>query len=318
MKRLKHLLGYIYLFIREYGYDARRFISGSLIDGYNKTQSRFLGRITLHAHALEKGIAMPNRRYNFGENNLRILMELCNEYADKGFDVERTQFVNAVEIILEYAKIHKENNVNLPNDILESIDNIAKRFPHISTSSQPVVAKDEMFRRGDFRYVAHHRHSVRNFVGVIDEYSLKNALELANTSPSSCNRQQCRVHVVNDRELMMKILKIQQGNRGFGASADKLLVITADVSSYNGFRERNSPYVDGGIFVMNLLYALQYYGIAACTLNCCFSAEDDKEMCKLLHTKDAFIAVIAIGGCNEEMMVVNSKRIKPEEYIILH
>lgn len=318
MKSLKHFIGYIYLSLKEYGYDARRFVGGSLINGYNKTQSRFLGRITLYAHALEKGVAMPNRRFNFGEKNLQILIGLCNEYADKGFDIKRTQYVSAVEIILEYAKIHKENNVSLPNDISESIDNIAKRFPHVSTSSQPVVTKGEMFFRGDFQYVANHRHSVRNFCGVVDECSLNAALELANTSPSSCNRQQCRVHVVNDKELMMNVLKIQQGNRGFGESADKLLVVTVDVSSYNGLRERNCPYVDGGIFVMNLLYALQYYGIAACTLNCCFSAKDDREMCKLLNTKDAFIAVIAIGGCNDELMVVHSKRIKPEEYIIKH
>jgi len=318
MRRIKHILAYIYLCLREYGYDARRFVNGSMIDGYSKSQARFLGRITLFSHAIEKGIAMPNRRYNFGEKNVMTLIELCNEYADRAFDTDKSQFVNAVEVILEYAEMHKSNGVSLPREISDAVFNVSKRFPHIRPSSQPVVNKGEMFFRGDFKYISTHRHSVRDFSGRVDEDSLNDALAMANTSPSSCNRQQCRVHVVSDRSLLLKILEIQKGSRGFGDSADKLLIVTTDISSYNDLRERNSPYVDGGIFVMNLLYALQYNGIAACTLNCCFSSKDDSDICRLLDIDDALIAIIAIGDCNDTLTVVHSKRIALDEYVTFH
>ena len=48
------------------------------------------------------------------------------------------------------------------------------------------------------------------------------------TAPSACNRQYVRVHSVGDIEMKKAILSLQNGNRGFGENADKLLVVTAD------------------------------------------------------------------------------------------
>jgi hypothetical protein len=317
MRILRHFCGYIYLFIREYGYDAKRFVGGSVINGYNKTEARLLGRITLYAHAIEKGLAMKNMRFNFGERNVAMLISLCLEYSVK-YDTNRTQYVNAVEILLEYDEVHRQNNRKLPLDIQKGIDELKKKHGSISPSHQPSVTKKEMFAHGDFQHVASNRYSVRNFSGPVDAENLEKALAMANLSPSSCNRQQCRIHVIGKGELFDSVLQIQNGNKGFGNTADKLLIVTTDVSSYNGINERNCPFIDGGIFVMHLLYCLQYYGIASCTLNCCFNSNDDKKLSKLLHTNEAFIAIIAIGDCPDELKVVHSQRITPEEYIIRH
>ena len=77
-----------------YAYDAMHFYKHSLSYGIDN-ENKFLGAITLRAHVVEKGITMPNRRYNFGADNLMTLITLCNEYYQKGYNLKRTQFVAA-------------------------------------------------------------------------------------------------------------------------------------------------------------------------------------------------------------------------------
>lgn len=315
---LKEKIAYIYHCLKEYGHDARLFVGNSIIDGYAKKQQRFLAMITLRAHVVEKGLAMPQMRYNFGEENIRTLISLLMEYAELKYDTGKDMYVNAVEAILEYENVHRIHDCQLPADIQDGINQLKALYPDITPSVQPVLTHEEMYYHGDFAYIARHRHSVRNFNGPVNEHDLQSALELAGTAPSACNRQPCRIHVISKGTLFDEITKIQSGNRGFGHLADKLLIVTSDVSGYNSLYERNCPFVDGGIFVMNLLYSLQYYGIAACTLNCCLDAERDKKLRSLLRTNDAFVAVIAIGNCPDNVKVVKSERITSEEYIINH
>lgn len=314
----KDTIRYAYNGMLQYGYDAKRFVFNSLLNGYSEDQQRFLGMITLRAHVVEKGLTMPAMRMNFGEENLRELITLCQEYGRSGYDIAKTLYVNAIEAILEYEQVHMKNNASLPDDIQFGIDNLKALNPKLLSSQQPEYTKDEMYFHGDFAYISSHRHSVRDFVGSVNDDDLQKALEMAGTAPSACNRQPCRIHVIERGSLFDKILEIQTGSRGFGYLADKFLVVTTDLSAYNSLYERNCPFVDGGIFVMNLLYALQYNGIAACTLNCCFGPDRDKALRELLKTKDAFVAFIAIGDCPETVKVAKSRRISPVEYIIKH
>ena len=61
--------------------------------------------------------------------------------------------------------------------------------------------------------------------------------------------------------------------------------------------------------------SLQYYQIAACTLNASFAPKEDSEIKKLLKTKDELIAIIAIGDCPEKINIARSIR-KEKDSII--
>ena len=65
--------------------------------------------------------------------------------------------------------------------------------------------------------------------------------------------------------LFMKALKIQGGFLGY-AMPPVLLLVTSDIRAFMNNGERNEPFVDGGLFSMSLLYALEAYGLAACPL----------------------------------------------------
>lgn len=300
---------------KDYWYDLKCFLDNSMVLDRTSTEERYLSCITLRAHVVEKGLTMPEMRPNFGQANLKELIDYCIGYAKK-YDTNKPLYTSAISVIKEYRQVHEALGVEWPDDINEAIGRIEELFPDTKIDSQLFVSKEGMFYRGNFEYIAHNRHTCRNFSGKVDEDSLKKAVELSQTAPSACNRQPCHVYVVNKGETFDKILTVQHGNRGFGDKADKFLIVTATMETYNGINERHGMYVDGGIYTMNLLYSLQYYGISACTLNCYMSGKEEWEMKSYIGTQDALVSIIAIGDCGEHVKIARSVRRDTKE--ILH
>lgn len=97
-----------------------------------------------------------------------------------------------------------------------------------------------------------------------------------------------------DPEKIATALKIQGGFNGYGMPP-VLLLITSDIRAFMNNGERNEPFVDGGLFSMSLLYALEAYGLAACPLNAMFSLSQDRQTRALLHIPDYELPVIYRG-----------------------
>ena len=132
--------------------------------------------------------------------------------------------------------------------------------------------------------------------------------------------KQLRRHVVSKgSKLFDDILSIQQGNRGFGFLADKLLIVSVDISSYCIIRERMGMFVDGGIYVMNLLYSLHYYNIAACTLNWFYEPIADNKIKSLLGIEsEQVVAILAIGDLPQEFKYAKSDRLDISKVLTIH
>ena len=140
------------------------------------------------------------------------------------------------------------------------------------------------------------------------------------TAPSACNRQHARVHVVDDPALRDRLFALQGGTRGFGADADKVLVVTADLSSVRWGWERHDCYTNGGIFVMNLCYALHWHGVAHCILHWSVSPEVDRAAHEFLGipANEAIVQVIACGMPPEEFDVAASPRLAVSDVLTWH
>ena len=139
-------------------------------------------------------------------------------------------------------------------------------------------------------------------------------------APSSCNRQVSRVHIIADDVLKAKLLKIQQGNTGFGNLADKILVVTANTESYASGRERNAGYIDGGMFGMNLLYSLHYHQIGACVLNSYLTPKDEKKIKSLINIpkSEVLVMIILIGEIPSKFKIAYSVRQEYSKVTTLH
>lgn len=277
----------------------------------NNLKARNLSEIIQHYHVIEKGLSMPDRRYCFGEKKMLELCTLIIDYI-KDYGIDSNQLLYAASAILEYKQLHEEANYNLNSNLKEMMDSVLDLFKDLEAEGQPQMSRSEFFSASseDFYKFSHGRHSCRHFCGEVNLEDIEKAIKLAQeTTPSACNRQSVCVHLVNNKDILHSLLEIQSGNRGFGHTFDKLIVITSDMSYWN-YITYIGGYVDGGIYLMNLLYSLYYYQIGACPLNTFFNKKEDKKVRKLLNLSEAesIVGFIGVGNVTDNVILAKSGR----------
>ncbi len=147
--------------------------------------------------------------------------------------------------------------------------------------------------------------------------AVTSAVRLAQRTPSVCNRQAWRVHVYSSPADRERVLRTQDGNAGFGHQAAHVLLVTADARAYVTSGERHQAYVDGGMFAMSLVYALQSEGIASCCLNLCNYFFQDMAVHRACRVPPSELPVmmIAIGYPPSEFQVAASPRLHVDEVL---
>ena len=163
----------------------------------------------------------------------------------------------------------------------------------------------------NFEEFAKNRHSVRDFaVDTVDESIIRKAVELAQTAPSACNRQSTRVHYIQNRDICKNVLDLQGGAKGHTVSS--VIVLTSELSLYRHTSEFKTPYLDSGIYLMNLLYALTYYGIGTCPLIWNDDGEKAEEIRRFVDIpwSEQIVAIIQVGhyATNECKYAASNRR----------
>lgn len=269
-----------------------------------------LSRLMIANHILEKGITMPKRRLGFGYEVVRGIISRCRENI-KIYSANHIEIQSAIDILEQYYQIHVENNFQLPDDIVIGIQEISKHKIYDTKLCYQTTKADYFSPTDNFYDFAHSRHSVRWYSEEkIPDESIINAIKLAQTAPSACNRQSTKVYIITTDDKKKKILQLQKGNRGFGHQVDRILLVTSDMGYWN-CRNMTSAYLDAGIFTMNLLYALHYYKICACTLNAHLSIKQKKKLKSIVGYSESEIPVVfvAIGKAPESFMITGSQRV---------
>lgn len=307
---------------QEYCYDFFRYLrySGLFISSDQSDNRILISRIISQCHGIEKGLTMPEFKLGFGKLKLEKLIKDCLSYIEKN-GTKNIQVQHAVSVILEYRKIHIESNYKLDHSLLDRIDFLGLK-QEIIACEQIKISKQEYFENSkeSFEKFANSRRSIRNYSEEnISVETIKNAITIAINSPSSCNRQGVRTYVFTETKKINQILEIQGGNRGFGYLTNKLVLITSELGVSTGFVERNIGYVDGGMFAMNLLYALHFNEIGACPLNCNLSVKNDIKLRKLCGIKESevFVLMISCGIVPESFKIALSKRFSIDDILTL-
>ena len=282
-----------------YKYDINKFISYSNILYRWNNIDKLLGQIIAEYHVIEKGLTMQDMRLGFGKNILMDLINHCELYSTR-YEAINEQFLYAIRVIKEYEYVHKINNYLLEKDVKDKITKILLQYDNVIKSDQINISKVEYFKytESSFDDFSNSRHSVRSFSGIVDIEKIKLAIKLAQNSPSACNRQPNRVYILQNKNIINSVLATQSGNRGFGHQADKIIILTVELGVFLSLSERNDAYVNGGIYAMNLLYALHFYKIGACALNWCAMPEKDKELRKIIEIPESEIVILLIA-CGE-------------------
>lgn len=292
-----------------------RYEKFSFVTGNCQVKEQYEASITRLYHTIEKGLAYTNYRAGFGSDNVKALMAEMQHYALQGYDTEASFYKTALCVLHRYIeknRLYKHVDIKL-NEALEKLPGLPNDEGGM-LEFHPADA-DQMHGM-DYQDFAKSRHSIRHFSEIpVELEKVKDAIKLAQLTPSACNRQGWRTRIIADKSILEHVLKNQNGNRGFGQEIDKLLLVTADLRYFNSDREVFQAYIDGGMYAMSLINSLHYECIGTIPLSGSLSQEQDANVRSILRLDDAEVIILFIGIGNYPEKCQTTKSIRHEPVI---
>lgn len=279
--------------------------------------------LILNYHGIEKGLLHKKIRPRFAKNRIQVMHKLLVD-EDIISNISNSQIFIGYKVIQEYYEFHKSIDVDISDYFTEDqylfYYNVTKDTDEHKFSSGIQEYDFENFyaKHESFYSFSHSRKSIREFTGEkVSLDKIKKVIQLANNAPSVCNRQASKVYLVEDKQKIDECLKIQGGLLGFTENINQLLILTTDRRYFYISGERYQFYIDGGIYLLNLLYALHYYKIAACPANWGKDFIADRKVRRHIDIPDAeqIICMIPIGIAKEKISVTLSYRRTVDEVL---
>ena len=265
--RILSVMGVPLDWIKYYYNQSKRFYNHSSASLDEENIEWIVTKIKVLTHELDKGLHMPEPRKGFGREKAKTLVSYLKKYLNfNNFDYEYDAYIDAVEVLQKYCASAEQYDLDI--DFINLNDfSVDYTKAHNRVDQTGNYRYDNNIQNFDFRNYALSRHSIRFFKAgyKLSQADFEKVVEIARMSPSACNRQSARVMLLNDQELASKVLDIQGGTKGF-KNANNCILVMADLNSYWYDGEMNTSFIDVGIFTMNLIYSLKYYGIDSCPL----------------------------------------------------
>lgn len=303
-------------------YDYRRYVRWSSTVGSLRDREKLRAAITIDYHALEKGLALPQPRVGFGSERTENLMRGLTAYRGRYGDDELTAVcynVLGAYVRWNRAQGHEPARVAAFLAAWGAPDS----FAACDGGGVRPLSRAELraATQVDFATFVALRRSIRNFSAEpVDPELIARAVRMAQSTPSVCNRQTCRVHVFSEPAQKERVLSFQRGNQGFGHLASHVLIVTSDMRSFTKIGERFQGWIDGGMYSMTLVLALHSLGLGTCTLNWSVTADIDQAMRKAAGIPDneLVIMMIAVGHLPDQLSVAYSARRPLDQVLIRH
>lgn len=278
-----------------------------------KSFEQYEGYITRFYHIVEKGLAYTDYRPGFGKDNVDMLLDAMEKYSLSN-DIGAEFYETALSVLLAY--IEKNRKFGVEDTELEER---VKKLPGIANNEGGIIKFKPLAntQNVDFKTLIEGRHSIRHFSDEgVELQILKDAIQLAQCTPSACNRQGWKTRIIISENIIDEVLSNQNGNRGFGHEIDKLLIVTSDLRYCNRNREVFQAFIDGGMYAMNIINSLAYYGVAHIPLSAALTPEQDKKVRHIvgIDESEVLILIIGVGNYPDECQSTRSKRrsVKPE------
>jgi nitroreductase len=315
MQKIKGLLALIV----NHTFELIRFVKYSncfSLNGIEKLQ----GKITFNYHSIEKGLTNSPIRMKFGTIKINRLKKHLNLWVKRGYSLDHSQFLSACAVLKEYFFVHQNAGINIEDIISEPELAFFLQFSNKISGGTITFQNSTYFKnaKSSFNVFSDSRHSVRHFnEQPIDISKIKDVISLARNAPSVCNRQGFKAKFINNQKLVQDVLEIQNGLNASSKTVQQLFIVSVDRSIFVSASEWYQGFIDGGIFLQNLLYSLHYHEIAAVSLNWSKHYFLDLKMEKLLnlHPSEKIISVVAVGYPINEFKVPQSTRKKVSEIL---
>lgn len=250
--------------------------------------------IMLVMHALEKGMSFPVKKEGFGKEKSSALVDMLNKHITL-YGIDR-QVIVATNILNGYIQDpYSVRDVAVREKIKQYlVSNKAILGDEIGGVKMVSMPSDNPGFDAIKKFYES-RTSVREYSEEpLSKDEINKAIELAMTTPSACNRQASRVYVVQDKKKIVEVMENQLGDQGWCNRANTLFVVTSVSTYFGGLYERKEPYIDGGMFAMNLVMGLHVQNIASCFKMYIRHPDIDKTIRNILSIPENEIPIILI------------------------
>ncbi|WP_084038975.1 nitroreductase family protein [Demequina sp. NBRC 110053] len=311
------------LALKDHARQVRSHAHARTPDGVSGARARMI----FHAHAVEKGLSRSNARLGFGKIAVPGLAKEMNAWLAAGRSLDDSFLQSSAAVMKTYFDRHREKKFDVQHfrDLFSAqAQELIDTCTHEEGGVLPAQKVREIVLASNedrsFLDVMYGRRSVREFTREpVSDEDIAAAVQIAMQAPSVCNRQGGRVHQFSDPRVIKSVLDIQGGFSGY-EMPPRLLLITADLDAFLFAAERNQPYVDGGLFMMSVLLGLTHMGLGSCSLNTAMGAQKDAAIRKIIDIPDheVFIAFVAVGHYDEQVLVPRSKRTEIDQVLTRH
>lgn len=296
------------------------FVKNNLASNYAPVnREKLRSYILMQSHVIEKGLSLSDVKPWFGQQKIKELMDDTKLYYSEFHDKMILYWV--VSMLQSYMDYNSTND-GKPIKIVEQFEELKSLLGDFCDETLKggfvSVNKKDIQHQSNFDYAQFtaSRHSVRSFTGEpVDMQSINNALKIAETTPSACNRQPWYNYVVTDKNIIEEILTIQHGARQFKDQVSALIITASSAHFFFGY-EFNQMYFNTGLYSMNLLLALHAEGLGTIPLNLGLSNDKltfIKEICGMPDSQMP-ISLIAIGVLPESYKYAKSARFSYKDY----
>lgn len=263
----------------------------------------------LLAHALEKGMGLPNPRPKFGKEKAIKLIKLLEEYCDGFHDLNRYAFAESVSILGSYFQF-TDNDMSSYLDRYQSLKQKVNLLPAGNIYVEDITAIYSEFEISQAENFMLLRHSIRSFEKqCVDDELICKILSLANHAPSACNRQPVKVYITNELSMVDKVSSLIPGNIGFEDEVPNWVIVTVDRRMF-GTNEVLQWYVNGGIYLSYLVEAMHAYHIGSCIFQIPLTHPNSQKLYKLISIpkNEAIIAGVGFGYAKSKNKFLSATR----------
>lgn len=297
---------------RLYDADERRFRDNYAADIYNATEDQLAAKLVFSAHSLEKSLSNDNFEPGHGFHAAYLLTEMVNVYLKKGYDKDHLAYISTLSTLKVFYGLHKDTqHIDKVNTILGDIVPIVEACdsPIGGAASISGDSKKDNSQK-NFQELAEGRYAVRSYSDQpVSKKDIEEVVQIATKTPTVCNRQAIHVYAMYEKDVIEAVLEVQGGITHYD-TPPVLLLVTADNAGYVGPNERNQGFVDGGLFAMSLLYALEYKGLAGCPLHAMLDEKGDHAVRGMLAIAEGekFITFMSVGHFKDSNNICKSFR----------
>lgn len=261
-------------------------------DARDREQRR--ARMAMDLHFLEYGLALRHAQTGHGfDKATRLVTDLEAYVARFGADAQTEIATRALDAYLDL-------NAADPRATGLRARLLALEAPEtgLRGGAEPVTREEIAAATGpvDFLAFARARHSIRQYAPEpVPAEAIERAALAAQQSPSSCNRQTCRIHLWTERDAIARVCALQSGNRGFGHELGGIAVLWTDLRDWTEAGERTNGLVDGGMFAMSFMLALHAEGLGTVPLNWSEEPAQDLALRRLANLPESAQVVVMVG-----------------------